>query len=138
VKKTKLFIFDVNTLVSAFLINSRTNDQAFRKAVEEGYLITTVAIREELNDVFLRRKFDRYSSPEQRLAFLADLDLQQTVLPKPQLVINARRDPKDDKYLELAVATGASAIVTGDKDLLILHPFQNIPIVSAADFPKLF
>ena len=137
-KKTKLFIFDVNTLVSAFLINSRTNDQAFRKAVEQRYLITTVAIREELNDVFLRRKFDQYASPDQRLEFLADLDLRQTVLPEPQPIINACSDPKDNKYLELAVAAGASAIVTGDKDLLILHPFQNIPIVSAAGFLKLF
>ena len=44
------------------------------------------------------------------------------------------RDPNDDKFLELAVSTNASCIVTGDKDLLVLHPFRGIPILNAADF----
>ena len=48
--------------------------------------------------------------------------------------INACRDPKDDKFLELAVSANASCIVSGDKDLLILHPFRNILILNAADF----
>jgi len=44
------------------------------------------------------------------------------------------RDPKDNKYLELAVAANASCIVTGDQDLLVLNPFRNIPILTSADF----
>ncbi|WP_408733647.1 putative toxin-antitoxin system toxin component, PIN family [Mucilaginibacter sp.] len=48
------------------------------------------------------------------------------------------RDPKDNKFLELAVTAGASCIVSGDQDLLILHPFNNIPILPPADFLKLF
>ena len=43
------------------------------------------------------------------------------------------RDPKDNKFLELAVCANATCI-TGDKDLLILHPFRNIPILNAVDF----
>jgi len=48
--------------------------------------------------------------------------------------IKACRDPKYDKYLELAVACSASCIITGDKDLLVLNPFDNIPILTPADF----
>lgn len=55
------------------------------------------------------------------------------------------RDPKDDKFLELAVSADVSCIVTGDKDLLILHPcllnrqaFRNIPILNATDFINIF
>ncbi|WP_459868116.1 putative toxin-antitoxin system toxin component, PIN family [Endothiovibrio diazotrophicus] len=44
------------------------------------------------------------------------------------------RDPKDNKFLELAVAGGASALITGDQDLLALHPFRGIPILAPADF----
>jgi predicted nucleic acid-binding protein len=44
------------------------------------------------------------------------------------------RDPKDDKYLELALACNASAIITGDKDLLVLHPYENISILTPVDF----
>lgn len=55
-------------------------------------------------------------------------------LVQPDLHINVCRDPKDNKFLELAVASNASCIITGDKDLLILHPFRNIPILNAFDF----
>jgi uncharacterized protein len=48
--------------------------------------------------------------------------------------IAACRDPKDDKFLELAVNGHADLILTGDKDLLVLNPFREIPIVSAATF----
>jgi predicted nucleic acid-binding protein len=44
------------------------------------------------------------------------------------------RDAKDDKYLELALAAGADMIVSSDEDLLVLHPWRGIPILSPADF----
>jgi uncharacterized protein len=50
------------------------------------------------------------------------------------IAVTASRDPKDDKFLELAVSANASCVITGDKDLLILHPFRGIPIVNAVDF----
>ena len=48
--------------------------------------------------------------------------------------INACRDPKDNKFLELAIAANAACIITGDDDLLILNPFRTIPILNASDF----
>lgn len=44
------------------------------------------------------------------------------------------RDPKDNKFLELAFAGKANCIVTGDKDLLVMHPFRGINIISPFDF----
>jgi predicted nucleic acid-binding protein len=44
------------------------------------------------------------------------------------------RDPDDDKLLEIAVAGNADCLVTGDQDLLILHPFQGVPIITPAAF----
>lgn len=41
------------------------------------------------------------------------------------------RDPKDDKFLEVAVNGRADLIVSGDDDLLVLDPFRGIPIVTA-------
>lgn len=52
----------------------------------------------------------------------------------PTDTITACRDPKDNKFLELAVSANAPCIITGDKDLLSLNPFRDIPIVSASDF----
>ena len=48
------------------------------------------------------------------------------------------RDPKDDKFLDVAVAGHADALVSGDEDLLVLHPFQGIPIVQPAEFLAMF
>jgi predicted nucleic acid-binding protein len=50
--------------------------------------------------------------------------------------IAACRDPKDDKFLELAVSGKAEVIVSGDGDLLDLNPFRGIPIVTPATFVR--
>jgi putative PIN family toxin of toxin-antitoxin system len=52
-------------------------------------------------------------------------------IPSP---IRACRDPRDDKFLELAVHGRAGILITGDADLLALHPFQGVDILSPADF----
>ena len=46
----------------------------------------------------------------------------------------ACRDPKDDKFLSLALAAEAHFFITGDQDLLVLHPFHEVAIVSPAVF----
>ena len=46
------------------------------------------------------------------------------------MLLVACRDAKDDKFLELAVNGNAELIVSGDEDLLILNPFQEIAIVT--------
>jgi putative PIN family toxin of toxin-antitoxin system len=48
--------------------------------------------------------------------------------------IRACRDPRDDKFLEVAVHGRADLIVTGDRDLLDLHPFRGIAILTPADY----
>ena len=44
------------------------------------------------------------------------------------------RYPKDNKFLEIALSAKASAIITGDQDLLVLYPNNDIPIINAATF----
>jgi predicted nucleic acid-binding protein len=48
--------------------------------------------------------------------------------------VRACRDPKDDKFLELAVSGAACCVVTGDQDLLALHPFRSVSILTPAQF----
>ena len=48
--------------------------------------------------------------------------------------VRACRDPRDDKFLEVAVRGRADAIVTGDADLLALHPFRGIAILTPAKY----
>jgi predicted nucleic acid-binding protein len=51
-----------------------------------------------------------------------------------EVSLSACRDPKDDKFLDLAVSCAATHIVTGDADLLALDPFGEIRIVPPQAF----
>jgi uncharacterized protein len=46
------------------------------------------------------------------------------------------RDPDDLHVLACAVGAEADAIVTGDKDLLVLKSFEGIPIIDATEALK--
>jgi len=55
-------------------------------------------------------------------------------LAVPVRIVTICRDPKDDKFLEAALAGRADCIVSGDADLLNLTPFEDIPILRPAEF----
>lgn len=80
-----------------------------------------------------RPKFDRYVRLSTRKRFLAAL-LRRAEIIETELKLRVCRDPRDDKYLELAVVGKASVIISGDDDLLILDPFQGIRILTPAKF----
>ena len=44
------------------------------------------------------------------------------------------RDPRDDKFLELAAAGRADGLITGDADLLALGRFRGTEITTPAAF----
>jgi putative PIN family toxin of toxin-antitoxin system len=129
------FIFDTNAFISAILLENSVNAQALDKAFKSGEVIVSGATFSEFTQVLSRKKFDKYLTNERRLQALGKLE-RDTILQPVTIKLNACRDPKDDKYLELAVDSNATCIITGDKDLLILHPFRNIPILTAAEFLK--
>lgn len=87
----------------------------------------------ELNEVLRRPKFDKYVSESQRLEFLAAL-LREAEVIEVRDVVTECRDPKDNKFLELALSGNGSHIVTGDSDLLALDPFRGIAIVNPQSF----
>ncbi|MBI4182462.1 MAG: putative toxin-antitoxin system toxin component, PIN family [Proteobacteria bacterium] len=126
-------VVDTNALVSRLLLPASLPGRAVRKAVDEAQLLASEATLAELADVLARPKFDPYVTIADRQDFLrAVLRIAETV-PIVHLV-RACRDPGDDKFLGLAVNGAADAIVTGDADLLALHPFRDIPILSPAAY----
>jgi putative PIN family toxin of toxin-antitoxin system len=87
----------------------------------------------ELATVLGRAKFDPYVSVTDRRQFIRLLGQIAELVPilRP---VRACRDLKDDMFLEVAVNGGADLIVTGDRDLLELHPFLGISILSPAEY----
>jgi uncharacterized protein len=129
----KKFIFDTNALISAHLLHSSVSRQAFDKARALGIIVSSSETLLEFETTFIRTKFDRYIPLSARMGNLGEFE-EETILIPVNVIISECRDPKDDKFLELAVSANASCIITGDKDLLILHPFRDIPILNAVDF----
>ncbi|MDB5143507.1 MAG: hypothetical protein JWQ66_2220 [Mucilaginibacter sp.] len=137
-KKTNYFVLDANTLISAFLLPvTSIAAQAYYAAKTNGKIVLSEQTFGEFSDVFIRPKFDRYIPMAKRLIVIEDLKTSIKFIPV-NITIHACRDPKDNKFLELAVEAGAACIITGDKDLLVLNPYENIQILTAADFLKVF
>jgi len=132
-KKAKRFVLDVNVLVSALLLADSTPGKAFRVAYEQGKLLLSEQVFKELFAVLSREKIDRYLLWDERQRFLAALLLHSTLI-EIQEQISACRDPDDNHILELAANGRADCIITGDSDLLVLHPFRKIPILTPAQF----
>ena len=127
------FIVDTNVIVSALLIKKSISRQALDKAFRQGKLLISTATLEELNAVLKRKKFNKYLSETKRIQFLTSFVEKTTMVTSTKQVLECR-DPKDNKFLELALTGNATCIITGDKDLLILHPFQNIDILTPSSF----
>jgi uncharacterized protein len=127
------FVFDTNAVVSAVLLPTSVARQAFDRAQDQGRLLVSPATLQELHDVLKRGRFDKYIDEDERMEFLAVL-VEEALLVEVTEAVVACRDPKDDKFLELAISGGATCIVTGDKDLLTLHPFRGIPIITPQTF----
>jgi uncharacterized protein len=127
------FIFDTNAIVSAVLLRQSKSRQAFQAAKQTGTLLVSPETIAEMNEVLRRGTFEKYVSEALRVEFLAALlrDAELVEITKP---IEACRDPRDDKFLSLAIRGHADCLISGDKDLLVLHPFRNIPILSPNQF----
>ena len=133
-KKSDSFIFDSNVLISAFLLPvTSTAALAYYKATSQGQIVFSEDTFNEFSNVFLRSKFERYVNFGKRQAIIEGLKDRLNFVPITGQIALCR-DPKDNKYLELALSVAAKCIVTGDKDLLVLHPFEGVPILTPADF----
>jgi putative PIN family toxin of toxin-antitoxin system len=128
-------VFDTNVLVSRLLgAKNSPPAQVVRLVMEGGGLhLFSEATFQELFEVLTRPKFDPYLPREKRLHFLSEMRALSEIIPVTH-AFPACRDPKDNKFLEVAVSGGADFLITGDADLLELHPFEGVRILSPADF----
>lgn len=129
----RLVIVDANLVVSAALKATSTPALALLAARTEAKLAMSGAVQDEYTEVLSRPKFAKALPPARRDAFLSSL-LADAVMFKPGVRVCDCRDPDDDIYLELALAAGAEAIVSGDADLLVLTPWRGIPILTASAY----
>ncbi len=126
------FVFDTTTVLSGLIWPDSVPAKAIEKALA-GTILISPEIEAEFREVIGRAKFDKLKPLPKRLAELENL-LKRFKKVEVSLVVQACRDPKDDKFLALAKSANAALIVSGDKDLLDMNPFEGIPILTARQF----
>ncbi len=129
-------VIDTNILVRALIMPHGSVGPVLRRLRHGEYtLLYSPSLLEELTDVLNRPRIrDKYGLSETDIATLLRLILLRGEPVTPAQPITACRDPKDNKFLEVAVAGQAEALVSGDEDLLALHPFEGVPIIPPAEF----
>ena len=126
-------VLDTNILISRLLMSESLPAKAFDRALLTGLILTSHETLTELGDVLSRKKFDKYVSIEDRRSFLS-LFISNTERVEIIRSVQQCRDPKDDKFLELALNGQADYLVTGDADLLELKKIGQTKIITASEF----
>lgn len=120
-------VLDTNVVLSA-LVFTHGATARLRQAWQQGHCLPLVstATAQELVRVLAYPKF-RLSAAE-REELLADYlpHAEVVAVPSPPPAVPDCRDPHDLPFLHLAAAGAAQALITGDKDLLVLAgPFSQ-------------
>jgi putative PIN family toxin of toxin-antitoxin system len=128
-----LIIFDASALVSAALKADSVPERALLRAEEVDVFALSAPVDAEIAGVLGRPKV-AFAIPLARRERVLEILRRAAVWFEPAVPVTDCRDPKDDKYLELALAAGAETIVSSDDDLLVLHPWRGVHILRPADY----
>ena len=126
-------VIDTNVWISRLLLADSVAARAVDDALEEFEVVVSEASVDELARVLSREKLDRYVSVQDREEFLRRL-LKVTTMVAVLSEISDCRGPNDNRFLALALDSESDCIISGDADLLALHPWRRIEIVSPAAF----
>ena len=135
------FVFDTNILISACLRSNSLPALALKHAeLSDAEIIYSDLTLAEISRVLRRDKFSSFICPEDVLRIINKIKECWIKIEVPQGKFSEDfcRDRRDNKFLTLALAGKADAIVTGDKDLLSLDPFEGIHIIQPEQYMQTF
>lgn len=120
-------VCDTNVLVSSLLLPGSVTNKAVSIIFKKHTILLSLALISELDGVLSRKKFDNYISLPDRKMFLYNLSKIGEYV-KITKKVRKCRDTKDNMILELALNGKADIVITGDRDLLDINSFKDIPI----------
>ncbi|HEY1897943.1 MAG TPA: putative toxin-antitoxin system toxin component, PIN family [Terracidiphilus sp.] len=131
-------VLDTSTLVSAAIRIGSTPHRALLHAFATSEVCASVETLEELGRVLDRPTWDAYADAASRREFVALYRRNVRlflVQESDRLGIEPRcRDPRDDQFLALVAVAEAHFLVSSDHDLLVMHPWRGVPILTPAGF----
>ena len=129
-------VVDTNVFISASLAEHSISRRAvFSIFNHGGTLLLSQEVLAEIEEVLNRSKLNKFSRQEDRILFFRSLICEAEFINVSSRITDCP-DPKDNKFLELAVDGNADYILSGDSDLIDLNPFKGIKIISPGDFLK--
>lgn len=122
-------------MIGVFLKPHQLPYQVFFHAAEHYKLLASTETVSEIVDVVAREKFDRFRDRVERQQALAHyLGIVERL--EPTVTVMDCRDPKDNKFLSLALSAKAELIVSSDDDLLVLNPYQGIRVLTVRQYAE--
>lgn len=136
--KAERLVIDSNVWIAALISPGGTARQLVDAILDNDIgILMSESVFQELASRLDRPKFDRYREPESWDAFLGALIELALWHEDAGTAAGTSRDADDDKFLALAVAGQADAIISGDRDLLELVSHEGIPILTPVQFLQL-
>ena len=126
-------VLDSNVFLSALLFGG--NPRRVIELVERG--VIQAAISAPIKSEVERILEEKFNWPRNRITETTNYLWQIALTFEPTVRVSDCRDPDDNPVLECALAGAAIAIVTGDRDLLDLHPYRGISILTPRQFLEL-
>ena len=126
-------VIDTSVFISGVLTRKGTSGLVLDHAFERCTVLFSEATFEELERKLKHPKFSRVVSKETAQRVLA-LCTELGAWIEPETVEAVSRDSEDDMFLAVAKAGDARQIVSLDKDLLVLNPWQGVEILKPYDF----
>ena len=127
----KRVVLDTNIVISSVLGGALV--LVLEKWGEKKFIVmVTTDVVSEYFEVLNRPKFNLKQETIDKITRYI-YQFSEFVVPEEQIRF-IEDDPKDDKFLEAAIAGNVDFIVSGDNHLLALKEFRSIPILSGREF----
>lgn len=126
-------IFDASSVIGAALKAESVPMRALLDARRRGLIALSGPVYAEIAEVLSRPKFATAISPVRREEILALITTDAVWFDGGEAVADCP-DPDDNKYLELALWSGATVIVSSDKHLLAMHPWRTVMVLRPAEY----
>jgi uncharacterized protein len=129
-------VIDTNVWLSALLWGGQPS--IILQLIEQKQIqaISSENILTELTDILqkpkLKKRLIQLKITADEIVIIAKRLMTLVVIE--EVIIPELRDPKDQMILATAIAGDAQIVISGDKDLLVLHPYGNISILLPQEF----
>ncbi len=133
-KKITRVIIDTNVVISGLLFGGTPGEVV---TLWQSGKILPIASQQIIQEYLSVLAYPKFDLTEREISFL----MYHEILPHfeiikviPRRVSIVQNDPSDDKFIFCALPAKAHTIISGDRNLLALGPYQGIEILSPSNF----